>query len=77
MRHSGEMKYSCPYCDYASIQSHSFKNHVAHKHPDKESSSFKCTYCSYTTVNAASYSSHIKAHEIALKNKNNKGDYFV
>ncbi|MPC66675.1 Zinc finger protein 407 [Portunus trituberculatus] len=33
MQHSGVRPYRCPYCDYASIQSTTFKVHLKDKHP--------------------------------------------
>lgn len=61
-------KYSCPYCDYQSIQTTSYKTHLAHKHPGKEGT-YACTLCKYTTINCRTYLSHVKCHELENKKK--------
>lgn len=62
-----ETKYSCPHCDYQSIQSTSYKNHVAAKHPGK-GGTFYCSACSYHTVSETAFFNHKLEHS---KNKGN------
>lgn len=71
MRHSGERPYKCLYCDYSSIQSEAYKNHVQSKHSNKTGSKtnvYICPQCSYKTVNAESHFNH-------LKEKHSKGKF--
>ena len=63
MRHSGERPYKCSYCDYSSIQSEAYKNHIVSKHSNKagsKTSVFVCSQCSYKTVKSDSYFNHMK-----------------
>ena len=73
MRHSGERPYKCSFCDYSSIQSEAYKNHIIHKHSNKIGSKtnvFGCSKCSYKTVKSESYFSHIKE-------KHTKGKFYI
>jgi KRAB domain-containing zinc finger protein len=73
MRHSGERPYKCLYCDYSSIQSEAYKNHILSKHSKKTGSKtnvFICPQCSYKTVKAESYFNH-------LKEKHSKGKILI
>ena len=63
MRHSGERPYKCIYCDYSSIQSDAYKNHILNKHSNKIGSNanvFLCSQCPFKTVKAESYLNHNK-----------------
>ena len=63
MRHSGERPYKCIYCDYSSIQSDAYKNHILNKHSNKIGSNanvFLCSECPFKTVKAESYLNHNK-----------------
>lgn len=54
-------KYTCPHCDYQSIQSTAFKNHLASKHPGKSGTHF-CTDCPFRSVNETALYEHQRGH---------------
>uniref|UniRef100_A0A1B0CJJ8 Putative ovo n=1 Tax=Lutzomyia longipalpis TaxID=7200 RepID=A0A1B0CJJ8_LUTLO len=64
MKHSKEKQYKCPFCGYKSIQSTTYRNHLAKVHPAQAAELiFKCPKCSFETINSTKYRLHVAKHE--------------
>ncbi|RXG73428.1 hypothetical protein Avbf_08466 [Armadillidium vulgare] len=75
MKHTNDRPYSCPYCDYSSIQSSTFKVHLRRKHEfqaQKDGLIFSCSYCTFKTVKKDNYLAHVGTHHISSADEQNK-----
>lgn len=62
-QHSKTHQYTCPACDYKSIQSNTYRKHLEKQHKElAESLLFKCTSCKFVTISKSKYDGHVAKH---------------
>lgn len=62
-QHSKTHQYTCPACDYKSIQSNTYRKHLEKQHKElAESLLFKCGSCKFVTISKSKYDGHVAKH---------------
>lgn len=62
-QHSKTHQYTCPACDYKSIQSNTYRKHLEKQHKElAESLLFKCGSCKFVTISKCKYDGHVAKH---------------
>lgn len=62
-QHSKTHQYSCPACDYTSIQSNTYRKHLEKNHKElAESLLFKCGSCKFITISKSKFEGHAAKH---------------
>lgn len=62
-QHSKTHQYSCPACDYTSIQSNTYRKHLEKQHKElAETLLFKCGSCKFITISKSKYDGHLAKH---------------
>jgi hypothetical protein len=62
-QHTKTHQYSCPACDYTSIQSNTYRKHLEKQHKElAETLLFKCGSCKFITISKSKYDGHLAKH---------------
>lgn len=66
-QHSKTHQYSCPACDYSSIQSSTYRKHLEKQHKElAETLLFKCRLCKFITISKSKYDGHLTSKHASL-----------
>ncbi|KAG5676943.1 hypothetical protein PVAND_006738 [Polypedilum vanderplanki] len=62
-QHTKTHQYSCPACDYKSIQSNVYRKHLEKQHKDiADELLYRCGSCKFITISKSKYEGHVSKH---------------